>query len=142
MFARHPTLWADSHPPGQTRQTLPRADTPTRQTPLWPGRHLPPPRRRPLQRTVRILLECILVVKKILEDISPFCGVTDTPCFGILVTSPLGFKARVGSLIRTSSATPADLLWPAWQPSSFVPCTCEQALVGLKLGAIVPPLTV
>ena len=22
------------------------------------------------------------------------------PCFGLLVTSPLGFKARVGSLIR------------------------------------------
>ena len=26
-------------------------------------------------------------------------GVTDTPCFGLLVTSPLGFKARVGSAL-------------------------------------------
>ena len=30
----------------------------------------------------------------ILEDISPFCGTTDTLCFGLLVTSTLGFKAR------------------------------------------------
>ena len=29
--------------------------------------------------------------------IFPFCGATDTPCFGLLVTSPLGFRARVGS---------------------------------------------
>ena len=36
-------------------------------------------------------------LKKILEDISQFWY----PCFGLLVTSRLGFKARVGSLIRT-----------------------------------------
>ena len=30
-----------------------------------------------------------------------FYGVHWYPCFGLLVTSPLGFKARVGSLIRT-----------------------------------------
>ena len=39
--------------------------------------------------------------KKILDDMSPFSGATDTPVFGLLVTSPLGFKARVGSLICT-----------------------------------------
>ena len=56
---------------------------------------------------------------------SPFCGATGTyPCFGLLVTSPLGFKARVGSALFalgggvhvthslrfTCGATPADLL--------------------------------
>ena len=44
------------------------------------------------------------------------------PCFGLLVTSPLGFKGRVGSLIRTwrrhmwymfPEVAPR---WPAWQP--------------------------
>ena len=68
------------HPLGQTLpsgQTVPWADTPW-QTPSWPetaslgrnpplGRHPtwqinpPPPSRHQLQRTVRILLECILV---------------------------------------------------------------------------------
>ena len=32
-----------------------------------------------------------------LEDMSPFCGGHWYPYFGLLVTSPLGFKARVGS---------------------------------------------
>ena len=52
------------HPP---RQTYPLADIPPQQTP--PGRHNPPPwpdlpspTRWLLQRTVRILLECILVL--------------------------------------------------------------------------------
>ena len=39
-------------------------------------------------------------VQFFLEDISTFVGPL-IPCFGLLVTSPLGFKARVGSLIRT-----------------------------------------
>ena len=53
-----------------------------------------------------------------------FCGATDTPCFGLLVTSPLVFKARMGSALFalgrgvcvahslrfTSGATPAHLL--------------------------------
>ena len=53
-----------------------------------------------------------------------FFGVTGTPVFGFLVTSPLGFKARVGSALfaffggecnvhslrSTSGATHADLL--------------------------------
>ena len=30
---------------------------------------------------------------------------------------------------------------PAWQPSHSLPCTCEQALVGSKLGPIMLPLT-
>ena len=38
---------------------------------------------------------------KIWEDTSPFCVATDTACFGLVVMSPLGFKARVGSLNRT-----------------------------------------
>ena len=59
-----------------TLQTPPWADTPPRQTPLQAdtllGRHPlpsacwdtpPPPPRRPLQQTVSIVLECILVIK-------------------------------------------------------------------------------
>ena len=48
------TLWVDT--PWQT----PPGQTPPRQTP--PGQTPPHPERRPLQRTVRILLECILFV--------------------------------------------------------------------------------
>ena len=58
------TPWADL--PGQTPH---QADTPRQIPPL--GRHPQPsacwdtrPPRQPLQRTVRILLECILVLKK------------------------------------------------------------------------------
>ena len=43
---------------GGVADTAPRQTPPGRHTPL--GRH-PPPHRWPLQRTVRILLECILV---------------------------------------------------------------------------------
>ena len=42
-----------------------------------------------------------LFLKQFLKDISSFCGATDTPCFGLLVMSPLVFKARVGYLICT-----------------------------------------
>ena len=59
-----------------------------------------------------------------LEDISPFCGATDTPIFGLLVMYALGFNVRVNPLlvcfdackqwfrylIFTSGATPVDLL--------------------------------
>ena len=31
--------------------------------------------------------------EKVIEDIGPYCGPTDTPCFGLLVTSAMGFKA-------------------------------------------------
>ena len=78
------------------------------------------------------------------------------PCFGLLVTSPLGFKARVGSALFELSGgicvtlhVPWDsplvghlpTSWqPAWQPSHLhIP-------VGhwwdSKPGAIMPPLTV
>ena len=50
------TPWADT-PLGQT----PPADTPPGQTAPLLGRH-PPPSRGPLQQTVRILLECFLVL--------------------------------------------------------------------------------
>ena len=89
---RHPPLGRlGRHPPGQTpprqtppqpdtpRQTIPCADTAPRQTPQqtppWadPTRQTPwadtSPQRWPLQRTVRILLECILVLKAVQQDI-------------------------------------------------------------------------
>ena len=57
---------------------------------------------------------------KFLEDTCLFCGATDTPVFLLLVTSVLGFKARVDLLacflacalfLRfTSGVTNADLL--------------------------------
>ena len=66
---RHPL---GRHPPGQTppRQTPPWADTPWADTPL--GRHpqptactaYPAPSQWPLQWTVCILLECVLVMNK------------------------------------------------------------------------------
>ena len=37
---------------------------------------------------------------KFLEGISPFCGATDTPVFGLVVTSPVGFKSGVGSMLH------------------------------------------
>ena len=37
----------------------------------------------------------LLFLKNFLEDMSLFCGVTDSPVFGLLVMSALGFKARV-----------------------------------------------
>ena len=75
-LSRHPPLWEDTplgiHLPGQTPPSW--ADTPWEDTPLL-GRHPPgqtPPwadtfSRRPLQRTVRILLECFLVLFKRIE---------------------------------------------------------------------------
>ena len=73
VSARHPLGRQPPTFPGQTptRQTpLPHADTPLgRQTPHLPPGQTPfpradtPPRRWLLQRTVRILLECILVLQ-------------------------------------------------------------------------------
>ena len=67
--------------------------------------------------------------------------------FGLLVTSAMGFKARVCSIVcmlhclhaMNSSDSPLaqHLLtsWqPAWQPSLLDPRTCVQALVGLQSG--------
>ena len=36
---------------------------------------------------------------KIFVDTSPFSGATDTPCFRLLVTSAMGYKARMESLL-------------------------------------------
>ena len=74
--------------------------------------------------------------KNILED-SPFCGA----CFGLLVTSTLGFKVRVDPLVCVfhclHASSDSHLVWhlltcwqPAWQPSYSHPLTYEQALVG------------
>ena len=68
------------------------------------------------------------------------------PCFWLLVTSPLGFKARVGSLIHTWQrcnviyvpwdsplAQPLPTSWgSAWQLSKSLPHTFIQELVGLE----------
>ena len=70
------------------------------------------------------------------------------PCFGLLVTSPLGFKARVGSLIHAlADVYVLHIPWyspmvlhlltfcgPAWQPSHSLPHTCEQTMAGLETG--------
>ena len=89
-----------------------------------------------------------------LEDTCPFCGATDDiewyPCFGLLVMSALGFKARVDLLacflalalfLRfTSGATPANLLtasmaaeplWPTYLQLSDV----STSIGGIKVGA-------
>ena len=60
-----PLPGADTDPPPGSRHPPLGADTPWEQTlPSWeqtPPRSRPPPKIRPLLRTVRILLECILV---------------------------------------------------------------------------------
>ena len=72
MFLQMSVSHSGRHPSGQTLPLdrnplgshIPQADTSPRQT-HPPGRHAPDTSvfpRRPLQRTVRILLECILVV--------------------------------------------------------------------------------
>ena len=65
------------------------------------------------------------------------------PCFGLLVTSALGFKVRVDPLachlwVIEFSVSPLvqhllTFWWPAWHPSPPHPCSYEQALVGLKI---------
>ena len=60
------------HPPECTprEQTPPRADTPPgADTPAPPQSRHPSPERRPLLRTVRILLECILVQLNLHSDL-------------------------------------------------------------------------
>ena len=91
-----------------------------------------------------------------LENTSPFLWGNWYPCFGILMMSPLCFKARVGSLIcvywrHTWYTFPEIYLWcnTCW---SLGGQHCSQAILfhipvskhwwGLKLGPIVPPLTV
>ena len=81
------------------------------------GRH---PLRRPLQRTVRILLECILVLLKILEDISPFCGVTCTPVLNLWwclsgFQSEGGFPACLLPHLQEMESSDSPLV-TSWQP--------------------------
>ena len=104
-----------------------------------------------------------LFFNKFLEDASPFCGATDTPFFWLLVMSPLGFEARVGSALFelsrsicvmlhiplfelgrgvcvtcslrfTSGVIPADLLAASMAAEPSLPHTCK-ALVGLETGS-------
>ena len=65
------------------------------------------------------------------------------PCFGLLVMSTLGFKARVDPLYAFSLVWSSDspLVWhlltverSAWQPSLFDPCTYISASIGGSLG--------
>ena len=78
-------------------------------------------------------------------------------CFELLVTYPLGFKARVGSALFELSGgihvmlhVPWDLplvrhlptsWWPAWQPSRLFHIPARHWLES-KPGAMMPPLTV
>ena len=93
---------------------------------------------------------------KIVEDMSPFWGHW-YPYFGLLVMSPLGFKARVGSALFELSGGICVTLhvpwdsplvrhwstswWPAWQLSRlfYIPA---RHWWDSKPGAIMPPLTV
>ena len=70
-----------------------------------------------------------------LEDISPFLSSQWCPCFGLLVTSALGFKAacmlcHLHATESSDSPLVPQLLtswWPAWQLSRSHPHTCIQA---------------
>ena len=71
-----------------------------------------------------------------------FCGATDT-CFGLLVTFPLGFKARVCRLIHTwlwhtcyrrftSDATSADLLVASMAAKPFSSTYLQAGIGGVQ----------
>ena len=88
-------------------------------------------------------INLVLCFLKIIWKKFPFMGSS----FGLLVTSPQGFKIRVDPLTRMlcclyairSSKPPLawHLLtswWLAWQLSPFDPYTCAQALVDLESG--------
>ena len=78
---------------------------------------------------------------KFLEDVSYFLWGHWYPCLGPLVTSPLGFITRVGSLIFTwwctflrftSSSTPM-LVYVASIAASHFPHMCVSAEVGCRI---------
>ena len=94
-----------------------------------------------------VITDCKNFLFKKLEDISPFCGATDTPVLDfwwnlLWVSKPeeaalftLGRGIWITYYLRfISGATPANLLAASKQPSHSLPCTCEQALVGLESG--------
>ena len=80
------------------------------------------------------------------EDISPFCGATDTPVLDfwwhLLWVSKPEWAALCTCLVEVYVLhVPwySPLVWylptswqPAWQPSQSLPYTCNQALVGLE----------
>ena len=92
---------------------------------------------------------------KCLEDMSPFCGATDTPILDfwwhllwvskpkwVLPYSSLAEAYVIKHSLRfTSGVTPADLLAASMAVEPSLQHTCK-ALVDSKLGAIMPPLTV
>ena len=82
-----------------------------------------------------------------LDDISPLGGGHCYPCFGPLVMSALGSKARVDPLtcvfhhLHATESSDSPLVqhlltyWqPAWQPSCSNQRSCKEALVGLESG--------
>ena len=90
----------------------------------------------------------MIFFSKFLEDISPFCGATDTTCFGLLVTFAIGFKARVDPLacmlccLHATESSDSPLVWhllTSWLLSRSHPCTCEQALDWDLLGVQCSP---
>ena len=106
----------------------------------------------PIPEKIKMNLQ---IFKKKFEDISPFCGATDTPvldfwwcllwvskqewealfmpCRGIAVTCSLSF---------TSGVTPAASCQPAWQLSHSLPHTCKKRhWWGSKPGSTMPPLS-
>ena len=72
-------------------------------------------------------------------------GGTGTTCFGFLVTSPLGFKARVGyALFTFAEANVMHIPWDpplmlhlptSWQPV-WQPITCTHACVEVGIGLL------
>ena len=106
---------------------------------------------------LRLYVQFFFFFFKFLEDMSPFLWGHWYPCFGLLVTSPLGFKARVGSaLFELSRGIPVMLhvpwdsplvwhlltsWWPAWQLSHLFHIPARHWWDS-KPGAIMPLLTV
>ena len=89
----------------------------------------------------------LFFLKKFLADTHVFFWGHWYPCFGFLVTSPLGFKARVGSALfafcrsecnvhsprSTSGATLANLLAAGAQPVLSPHTVAEVRLLGFEL---------
>ena len=76
--------------------------------------------------------------KKFLEDISPFCGATDTPVWDFWWCL-LWFLSQSGQpYLPLAEAYVSHIPWDSplgatpWQPSHFLPHICKHASVGLK----------
>ena len=98
-------------------------------------------------KSVVVLYYDTFFKKNILEDMSSFCGATDTPVLDfwwrlLWVSKPewvalfmLGGGIGVTHSLRfTFGATPVDLLAASMAAELSLPCTCE-ALVGLETGS-------